>query len=248
MVTGASSGIGRALARVFAQKGHAVVLVARREAQLVDVADSIAGTGFTRPIILPIDLLASDAIGQLDGALTAQGLEVQFLVNSAGVGFYGAAVDLAATDQRSIIDLNIRTVTELSLRWTGSMARHNGGILNVASVAAFFPRPMMAIYHASKAYVLSFSEALHDELKASGVKVSVLCPGPVPTEFFALAGMKRGLFPSYLYRSSDRVAQDGYAGLMAGKTVIIPGFANRVLTQLPRILSRPAMRRLFRKE
>jgi short-subunit dehydrogenase len=247
-VTGASSGIGSELAREFARHGHQLVLVARREANLVDLADRIAAAGAARPVILPIDLLAPDAIDQIDRVLLAEGCEVQFLVNSAGIGSYGAAADLAASAQHTIIDLNIRSLTELSLRWTDSIARHGGGILNVASVAAFFPRPMMAIYHATKAYVLSFSEALHDELAGRGIKVCVLCPGPVPTEFFALAGMKRSLFPSYLYRSADRIARDGYAGLMAGQTVVIPGFANRVLTQLPRLLSRPAMRRLMRPE
>ena len=140
-----------------------------------------------------------------------------------------------------MIDLNARALTDLSLRFVDSLARHRGGILNVASVASFMPGPGLAVYYATKAYVLSFSEALHHELKPKGIRVTALCPGPVATEFQSRAGMPKDYFPSMLDRSVERVARDGYDGLMAGKRVVIPGFPNRVLAFLPRITPRGMM-------
>ena len=137
-----------------------------------------------------------------------------------------------------MIDLNARALTDLSLRFVDSLARHRGGILNVASVAGFMPGPGLAVYYATKAYVLSFSEALHHELAPKGIRVTALCPGPVATEFQSRAGMPEGYFPSILDRSVERVARDGYDGLMAGKRVVIPGFPNRVAAFLPRLVPR----------
>ena len=131
----------------------------------------------------------------------------------------------------------MKTTTDLSLRFMESLVRRKGGILNVASVAAFFPGPGMAVYHATKAYVLSFSEALHHEMKGH-VRVTVLCPGPVETEFMARAGVPEGYFPKMLSRSAERVALEGYEGLMNGKRVVVPGSDNKVLTFLPRLLPR----------
>ena len=137
-----------------------------------------------------------------------------------------------------MIDLNIRALTDLSLRWLASIKRHRGGILNVASIAGFLPGPGMAVYHASKAYVVSFTEALHEELKADGVRVCALCPGPVETEFFDRAGMPHDYFPAYLNRSAERVAREGYEGFMGGHRVVVPGKPNRIMTLLPRLLPR----------
>jgi uncharacterized protein len=238
LITGASAGIGAALATVFAEHGHAVVLTARREAQLAAVADAIEGAGRRRPRIIATDLARPGAVAEIESELRAADLEVQFLVNNAGFGLVGNALDCGRAEQLAMVDLNVRASTELSLRFTDSMTRHKGGILNVASVASFMPGPGMAVYHATKAYVLSFSEALHQELKPRGVRVTALCPGPVETEFQTRAGMPEGYFPKFMSRSARRVANDGYDGLMRGKRVVIPGFDNQVAALLPKFLPR----------
>ncbi|MBI2714032.1 MAG: SDR family oxidoreductase [Rhizobiales bacterium] len=241
LITGASAGIGAALARVFAAHGHALVLTARREAELEHLASDIAAAGHARPQVVTADLGAPDGPARLAEAMRAAGLEPSIVVNNAGFGLLGEAASLDRARQLAMIDLNIRALTELSLRWLESVKKHRGGILNVASIAGFLPGPGMAVYHASKAYVLSFSEALHEELKADGVRVCALCPGPVATEFFARAGLPHGYFPSYLNRSAERVAREGYAGFMAGHCVVVPGRPNRIVTLLPRLLPRALM-------
>lgn len=242
LITGASAGIGAALAREFAAHGHALVLTARREAELEALADEIAAAGHARPQVMTADLGATDGPARLAEAMRAAGLEPSIVVNNAGFGLLGEAAKLDRARQLAMIDLNVRALTELSLRWLESIKKHRGGLLNVASIAGFLPGPGMAVYHASKAYVVSFSEALHEELKADGVRVCALCPGPVATEFFARAGLPHGYFPSYLNRSAERVARQGYAGFMAGHRVVVPGTPNRILTLLPRLLPRALMR------
>ena len=241
LITGASAGIGAALARVFAQYGHALVLTARREAQLASLADEIATGGQPRPHIFAVDLGATDGPARLAEALYTAGLEPAIVVNNAGFGLFGDAADLDRAQQLAMIDLNIRALTDLSLRWLESITRHRGGILNVASIAGFLPGPGMAVYHASKAYVLSFTEAMHEELKAGGVRVCALCPGPVETEFNERAGLPDGYFPGYLSRSAERVARDGYQGFMDGHRVVVPGKPNRIMTLAPRLLPRGLM-------
>jgi short-subunit dehydrogenase len=210
IITGASAGIGAALARVFARNGHALALVARREDRLHALADEIAASGGVRPLVIVADLQQRDAARLIGDALAAQGAEPQFMVNNAGFGLVGTAAALDRNEQLAMIDLNMRALTELSLAFVDSLARHRGGILNVGSVAGFLPGPGMAVYYATKAYVLSFSEALHSELKARGVRVSVLCPGPVPTEFAVRAGVKgRSLAPDFLSQSAEDVAEAG---------------------------------------
>ena len=238
LVTGASSGIGAALAREFARHGHALVLTARREAPLERLADEIAAAGHTRPQVITADLATPDGIAALADALSARGLEPSFLVNNAGFGVFGEAAAIPIEDQLKLIDLDVRALTDLTLRFIDSVTRHRGGILNVASVAGFMPGPGLAAYHAAKAYVISFTEALHQELKENGVKVCALCPGPVETEFFDLAGIPDGYFPTFLARSPERVARAGYAGLMGGHRIVVPGKPNRVISLLPRLLPR----------
>jgi short-subunit dehydrogenase len=236
LITGASAGIGAELARRFARNGHQLVLTARREAQLNSLADEIAAGGFKRPHVIVADLEATGVTERLAQTLTERGLEPAIVVNNAGFGLSGAAAELDLQTQLRMIDLNTRALTDLSLRFIDSMARHRGGILNVASIAGFVPGPGMAVYHACKAYVVSLSEALHQELKGRGVRVSVLCPGPVLTEFQARAGMADDRYPKYLTRSAGRVAQDGYDGFMRGERVIVPGFHNKLVIALSRIL------------
>jgi uncharacterized protein len=247
LITGASAGIGTELAHVFSANGHHVALTARRAPQLQALADTIASAGRRRPLVIAIDLARSDACAQIEADLRDAGLEPQYVVNNAGFGLLGAAADLDRAEQLAIIDLNVRALTDLSLRFIESLARHRGGLLNVASVASFMPGPGMAVYHATKAYVLSFSEALHRELQPMGVRVTALCPGPVATEFQARAGVPEGYFPSRLSRSAVRVAREGYDGLMHGKRVVIPGSDNKVAALLPRLLPRALMLAMVRR-
>jgi uncharacterized protein len=241
LITGASAGIGAALADVFADRGHELALVARRAPQLKAVASAIEARGRPAPHLLAIDLAGPDAPELIEAELKQRGLAVQFLVNNAGFGLVGDAAALDRGRQLAMIDLNARALTDLTLRFVPSIAEHRGGILNVASVAGFMPGPGMAVYHATKAYVVSFSEALHRELKPKGIRVTALCPGPVPTEFQALSGMPDGFLPRGFSRSAERVAREGYEGLMRGRRVVVPGSHNKVSALLPRLLPRGMM-------
>jgi short-subunit dehydrogenase len=241
LITGASAGIGAALARVFASHGHELVLVARRADRLEALAAEIAATGQRPPLVLSVDLGDRAAVEQIGGALSQHGLEPEIVVNNAGFGLMGEAALLDRAEQLAMIDLNVRALTDLSLAFLDSIERRKGGILNVASIAGFLPGPGMAVYYATKAYVVSFSQALHYELKGKGVRVTALCPGPVPTEFQARAGMGSNSFPRIFERSPGRVADEGYRGLKEGRAVVIPGGHNKVAA----LLSRFAPRRLL---
>jgi short-subunit dehydrogenase len=236
LITGASAGIGTELARVFAAHGHALVLVARREDRLNALAEEIAAAGRPRPTVLVADLGERDAPARLAAELAARGLEPEIVVNNAGFGLMGAAAELDRADELAMIDLNIRALTELSIRFVDSLARHRGGILNVASTAAFLPGPGMAVYFASKAYVLSFTQALHRELAGRGVRVTALCPGPVPTEFQARANLRLDRSQHWLELPAGRVAQIGYDGFMRGQRVVVAGAGNKFVVSLLRFI------------
>ncbi len=239
VITGASAGIGAALARVFARNGHALALVARREDRLRELADAIAAAGGIRPLVIVADLQRGDTVRVIGDALAAQGAEPQFMVNNAGFGLVGAAATLDREEQLAMIDLNMRTLAELSLAFVGSLARHRGGILNVGSMAGFLPGPGMTVYYATKAFVVSFSEALHSELKSHGVRVTVLCPGPVPTEFAQRAGISSGgMAPDILTLSAEEVAEAGYRGLMRGRRTVVPGLVNKAVVTAIRFVPR----------
>src|SRR5262249_39068330 len=161
-----------------------------------------------------------------------------YVINNAGFGLLGEAAALDREGQLAMIDLNVRALTDLSLRFIASVKRHGGGILNVASIGAFIPGPGMAVYHATKSYVLSFTEALHHELAGDGVLVCALCPGPVPTEFLNRAGIPSDYFPRFLVRSASRVAYDGYRGLVEKQSVVVTGTPNRGFVLLTKFLPR----------
>jgi short-subunit dehydrogenase len=244
LITGASAGIGAALARVFARNGHALALVARRADRLNLLADEIAATGAPRPIVIATDLGLAGAAQAIRDLLTASGAEPQYVVNNAGFGLVGVASTLDRGEQLAMIDLNVRTLTELSLAFIDSLQRRRGGLLNVGSMAGFLPGPGMAVYYATKAYVLSFTEALHSELKPRGIKVTVLCPGPVPTEFAARAGVKGGLAPGVLTQTAETVAQAGFDGLMRNKRTVVPGLVNKFVTLAIRLFPRRLLLRI----
>jgi uncharacterized protein len=246
LITGASSGIGAALAHEFAAHGHELVLLARREQALTAVADAIAATGKARPTVLRCDVARVDSAREIEEDLVRLGIEPEIVVNNAGFGLTGPAERLDRAAQLAMIDLNVRALTSLSLAFIASIERRKGGILNVASVAGFLPGPGMAVYYATKAYVISFSEALHEELKPKGVRVTALCPGPVLTEFQARAGIPAESLPRAAVVSPERVAREGYRGLQQGRRVVVPGLAVKAAPVLARLLPRSVLLKLMR--
>jgi short-subunit dehydrogenase len=238
LITGASSGIGAELAKLFAAKGHRVALVARRVDRLHTLAADIVAAGGVAPIIVTCDLEQRDAGEQIAAALADAEVEVEFMVNNAGFGMFGQAVEMDRLAQLTILDVNVRAVTDLSLRFAPSVIRNKGGILNVSSISGFLPGPGMAVYYATKAYVLSFTEALHHELGSKGVRVTALCPGPVPSGFQARAGFEPGLDSAILNVTAAKVALAGYRGLMANKRIVLPGFGIRTVPLLLRMFPR----------
>jgi len=241
IITGASEGIGAELARVFAEEGHELALVARRKDRLDALADEIAASGRPRPLVVELDLLEPDAVETLAKALADNGRVAHYLVNNAGFGLMGVAAELDSGEQLAMIDLNIRALTALTLRFLPQIIEQRGGILNVASVAAFMPGPGFAVYYATKAYVRSFSEALAEEVSASGVKVTALCPGPVATGFqsragFDFSGAMAGMKPAMLPAAA--VAREGYEALLEERRVVVPGIVNNLLIWAARLTPR----------
>ena len=238
LITGASAGIGTELARVFASNGHRLALVARRADRLAALATEIGSSGGAAPIVIPCDLEQPDACDKVAAALAAADVEVEFVVNNAGFGLFGTAVELDRAEQLGMIAVNIRALTDLSLRFADQLIRHRGGILNLGSIAGFLPGPGMAVYYASKAYVLSFTEALRGELGPRGVRVTALCPGPVPSEFQTRAGFSPGFDSAVLNVSAANVALAGYRGLMANERAVLPGFGIKIVPLLLRLFPR----------
>ncbi|GAB4114269.1 MAG: SDR family oxidoreductase [Roseiflexaceae bacterium] len=249
LVTGASGGIGEELTRILAAKGYNLVLVARSAGKLRELGDQLAAKHGIQATILPADLTDPTAPQQIVDELTNRSLMVDILVNNAGFATFGAFTELEPAGDLRLLQVNIVALTHLTrLLLPGMVARKHGRILNVASTAAFMPGPLMAAYYASKAYVLSFSEAIGEELRGSGVTVTALCPGPTSTGFQSRAQMQ----DSKLIRGGNlmdaaSVAQAGIDGLLAGKPVVIPGLMNRVMTFLPRILPRSMVPAIVRQ-
>ena len=240
LITGASAGLGVEFARQCAGRGDALVLVARRRERLDALAGALGGDVH----VLAADLSLPDSAASLVNAIEAEGLYVDTLINNAGFGLTGPFARLPLDRQREMIDLNVRTLTELARIVLPAMVeRGRGAILNVASTAAFQPGPWFAVYFATKAYVLSFSEALHQEVKGTGVKVSCLCPGPTATEFGRVAGFASDRFDRFAADAAG-VVRAGLAGLDANKAVVVPGALNKVTSQSSRFLPRAAMRRI----
>ena len=238
LITGASAGIGMELARIFAANGHRVVLAARRADRLNELAREITAAGGAGPIVIPCYLEKADACDAIEAALAAEGVEVEYLVNNAGFGMFGHAIKRDRNDQLGMIAVNIGALTDLTLRFADQLIRHRGGVLNLGSIAGFLPGPGMAVYYASKAYVLSFSEAMRRELAPQGVRVTVVCPGPVPTEFQVRAGFRPGFDSVVLNVSPAEVARQGYQGLMANKRAVLPGLGIKLVPFLLRLFPR----------
>jgi short-subunit dehydrogenase len=238
LITGASAGIGAELARVFASNGHRVALTARREDRLTHLASEITASGGAAPIVIACDLSLPDAGDKIEAALAAAGVEVEYVVNNAGFGLFGHAIKRDRAEQLNIIAVNIRALTDLSLRFSDQLIKNRGGILNIGSIAGFLPGPGMAVYYASKAYVLSFTEAMRAELAPHGVRVTVVCPGPVPSEFQARAGFNPGFDSTILNVSAAEVARQAYQALMADKRAVLPGLGIKMVPFLLRLFPR----------
>ena len=240
LVTGASAGLGVEFARALAKRGRRLVLAARRKDRLDALA---AELGNARAVA--VDLAEAGSVARLMADIEAAGEQVELLVNNAGFGLKGRFAALDGARQREMIDLNVAALTELCRAVApGMIERRSGAILNVASTAAFQPGPGMAVYFATKAYVLSLSEALHEELKPHGIHVSALCPGPTRTEFGAVAGFdEKGAFDR-LSADSASVVRAGLEGLDRNRAVIVPGWINKVGAASTRFVPRPWVRRI----
>jgi len=231
LITGASMGIGVDLAECFAQGGYDLILTARSESTLRDVANRVASTHRVKATPIAQDLGQIGGGAQLKAAIAQQGLRVDVLVNNAGFGHAGPFSESDIGSELGMIDLNIRALVELThLYWPNMLASRTGGVLNVASTAAFQPGPLMATYFASKAFVLSFSEALWEEARGTGVRVSCLCPGPTVSNFRQRAGTdKKKLSRAGTPMSSASVAELGYRAWKSNKRVEVTGLRNRVM-------------------
>ena len=252
VVTGASSGIGAALARRIARDGHPLVLVARRRDRLEALAADL-------PVpthLIVQDLADADAGERVAGEIEARGSAPGILVNNAGAGHLTTFAEAPGDRQVNMVDLNVRAVVDLTHRLLPAMLeRGRGGVINVASTAAFQPGPGMAVYYASKSFVLSFSEALWEETRPKGVTVTALCPGPTATEFGAISGMANSRIFRQAHQvsaSAEDVADRGWRGFLNGRRVVVPGLANKVTAAsthlLPRRLLLPVIRRLQRTD
>jgi hypothetical protein len=248
LVTGASRGIGVDLAECFARDGYDLILTARSADALAKVGERLAGTYGVRATPIAHDLGSIGGGRALADKVAAAGLSVDVVVNNAGFGHAGALTSAPLDVSLGMVDLNVRALLELThIYWDGMLKRGRGGVLNVASTAAFQPGPLMAVYYASKAFVLSLSEALWEEARGTGVRVSCLCPVPTVSRFRERAGTGRTkLATASAVMPSMPVAEQGYRGWRANRRVVITGAKNRVGAGLARILPRAVMLRIVR--
>ena len=240
LVTGASAGLGVEFARQLSKRGHRLVLAARRKERLEELAKEL---GNARAVA--IDLSKKDSAAKLMADVEANGETVDLLVNNAGFGLIGRFAELDAKREREMIDLNVGALTDLCRAVAPAMVRRkSGAILNVASTAAFQPGPKMAVYFATKAFVLSLSEAIHEELKPHGIKVSCLCPGPTRTEFGDVAGFGgNGVFDRVAMTAAE-VVETGLKGLDSNQAVVVSGWMNKVTAASTRFAPRSVVRKI----
>ena len=248
LITGASSGIGYELAVVFARHGFDCVLVARSRDRLHELASRLETERGVKTLVLAKDLSRSTAVDEVYEEVTAAAITVDALVNNAGFSVFGAFAQTDLAKELELLQVNVMALTALTkLFLPGMLSRRSGRILNLASTAAFEPGPLMAVYYASKAYVLSFSEALANELQGSGLTVTALCPGPTRTGFQARGGLTDSKLVQGEIADARSVAEAGYAGLMAGKTIVIPGLTNKLVPWMSRLLPRRVVPAIVRR-
>jgi len=249
LVTGASSGIGRELARLFAADGCRLILVARRRDELLRVAEDLRERYGAEVIVSDHDLSEPAAPQAIFEDLANRCLAVDVLVNNAGFGAMGSVAHLSLERQLAMLQVNVVALTHLTRLFLPAMLeRRRGGVLNIGSTAGFQPGPNMAVYYATKAYVLSFSEALAEELSGTGLQVSCLAPGPTATEFGAVSGMNESAIFKLGVMNAQTVAEAGYRGFRRGEVLTVPGFLNRLgafaVRWTPRKIVRKVVKRL----
>lgn len=242
LVTGASSGLGRDLAGLFAADGHDVILVARRRERLDELARRLGAEHGVQAHVLPADLAAAGAAAQIHEEVRSRGLDVDFLVNNAGFGGTGAFAEVAPERESRMIQVNVMALVELTrLLLPDMLARRRGRILNIGSTAGFQPGPFMATYYATKAFVNSFSEALAYEVAGSGVSVTLSCPGATDTEFAGHAGNDKSLLFRLGAADSASVAREAYRAMHAGQRLVVHGLTNKIGVQALRLGPRTAV-------
>jgi short-subunit dehydrogenase len=247
LVTGASSGIGLELARLLAKDRYRLVITSRSQSAMDELAAQLRGQG-AEVIVIPADLSKPDEPKRLFNEIGKLGIDIDILVNNAGFGTHGKFWENDAAQEMSLLQVNVVALADLTRLFLPAMvARGRGRILNVASMASFQPGPLMANYYASKAYVLSLSEALSNELRRTGVTVTALCPGPTSTDFQRRAGIKNSKLFKMAGMTAEAVAIAGYQAMLAGKRVCIPGFKNRLLAIATKFAPRQFVLRTVRK-
>jgi short-subunit dehydrogenase len=245
VVTGASSGIGEQIAREFARRGYRLVLVARRADRLRDLAEELGGLAH----VLPADLSNRAERATLPDQVAALGVVADVLINNAGLATLGSVADSDPQAELNLVEVDVAAVVDLCIRFVpGMVKRGRGAVLNVGSVGAFGPVPGQASYGAAKAFVLSYTQAMREELRGTGVTVAALCPGPVRTAFGEAAGIPQEeaekSLPKFLWEDADAVARAAVDGLASGKAVIIPGASNRIAAVFNHHLPRRLITRL----
>lgn len=240
LITGASSGIGYELAKIFAENGYDLVLTARSQPQLEKLATEIQSTQKVKVRVLVKDLAIASSPREIFDELMRDGTQIEVLVNNAGFGNHGEFANIELDADLRLLQVNVVALTALTKLFLREMlARGRGRVMNIASTAGFVPGPLMATYFASKAYVLHFSEAVAQEVSGRGVSVTALCPGPVDTEFQKRAGIQGSrLFKDGAAMDARTVAVAGYRGMMHGKRIVIPGVSNKLLTSSVRFAPR----------
>ena len=247
LITGASTGIGYELSKLFAKDKHNLILVSRNKIKLQSVKNELLKYNIDIKI-LGLDLASSEDIKSLFSYIEINKLNVNILVNNAGIGTFGDFNDIEWEKEEALIDINIKALTQLTKYFLPKIVEcKNGGILNVASTAAFCSGPRMAAYYASKAYVLNLTEAIYEEYKDNGIKISCLCPGPVKTSFQGKAGIKKSEAAKKYLMDAEEVAKVCYKDFNKGKLIIIPGMKNRLLVMGNKILPRSISRKIILK-
>ena len=248
MITGASGGIGYELALLCAQDGFDCILVARSHDKIAELAARLESEFRVKTLVIPRDLSKPNAVDEIFEEVSAASMAVDMLVNNAGFPVFGLFTQTQLEAELEMLNVNVIALTALTkLFLRGMVERHAGRILNLASTAAFEPGPLMAVYYASKAYVLSFSEALANELRGTGVTVTALCPGPTRTGFQKRGVMEDSRLVQGQIADARSVAAAGYRGMISGKTIVIPGFSNKLIPWVVRVSPRGVVTRVVRR-
>ena len=246
LITGASSGIGRELVLLMAAKGHALVLVARRSEQLKQLAEEITAQYKTNVHVIAKDLTSPTAADEIYEETNKRGLAIDILINNAGFGDFGSYLCTDPNKELQMLQLNIIALTRLTKLFLPNMVlRHSGHVMNLASVAAFMPGPYMTVYYATKAFVLSYTEALAEELHQTGIKITAFCPGPVATKFEKTSQLeKSGLFKKQKIADAAAVAKNAYQAMMKGKVVAVNGFQYKTMLFFMNFAPRAVVRKM----